>query len=338
MGKSNLLDAIYFLSFSKSFSGAKDNQLILNNESFAMLCGQYIRRGINEEIQAGLRPGVKKTFRRGGKEYKRISEHIGAFPLVMLSPADNALVGEPAEHRRFLDQIISQQNPKYLDALQKYQKNIEQRNRLLKEECEETALFEALEFQLDATGIYIALHRKQCVEKLSELFKPIYREISGDNEQPELKYISAFADAVPGSFAEALAAKRDRDRILGYTGSGIQRDDIEMTLNGLSLRSTASQGQKKTFTSALRIAQYNILRESLGMNPLLLLDDIFDKLDADRVGRMMQLISQSDSFGQVFITDTNRQHFDEIVASLPSSANPSLWDVNNGFFSSLTSI
>jgi len=161
MGKSNLLDALYFLSYTKSFSGLTDVQLIRRGDGFAMLRGQYSRRGLDEELSAALRPGRRKSFRRGGKEYKRLSEHIGAFPLVLLSPADMELTaGAAEERRRFIDQIISQDDPRYLDALQRYSQGIDQRNRLLRDECSDRGLFDAVETQLDIYGTYLTSRRR----------------------------------------------------------------------------------------------------------------------------------------------------------------------------------
>lgn len=333
MGKSNLLDALYFLSFCKSFTGALDPMMVTRGAGFAMLRGRYFRRGLDEEVNAAVQPGRPKSFKRGGKAYKRLTQHIGAFPLVLLSPADMSLVGgEPSERRRFIDQIISQRDAPYLDALVRYNHALEQRNKLLKQECADGSLYDALEAQLEIAGDYIASRRRENIKRLEEIFRPYYRAIAECDEEPGLRYTGT---EYPEGLAEHLRASRSRDAILRYTASGPHRDDIEFTLDTMPLRRSASQGQTKTFTSALRFAQYELLRESLGIRPLLLLDDIFDKLDAGRVRRIMAIVGGSDSFGQIFITDTNRKHLDEIVADIPESHihDPyRLWHVEHGVF------
>lgn len=332
MGKSNLLDALYFLSFCRSFTGAQDALLVRRGDDFASLRGEYFRRGLDEEITAGLRRGSRKTFKRGGKAYQRLAEHIGAFPLVLLSPADMELAGgEPAERRRFIDQIISQSDGRYLDTLIRYNAALEQRNRLLRDENGDDSIFDALEIQLEMAGEYITDRRDKAIRRLSEIFGPYYRAISDGAEDAALEYVHT---AYPQGLAAHLASMRTRDRALHYTASGPHRDDILFTSDGMPVRRTASQGQTKTFTTALRFAQYELLRESLGIRPLLLLDDIFDKLDAGRVSRIMAIVGSSDTFGQIFITDTNRRHLDEIVADIPCDAdNYRLWHVDRGSFS-----
>lgn len=337
MGKSNMLDALYFLSFCKSFSGATDSMLIRRGEDFAMLRGQYLRRDMPEEISAAIQPGRRKTFRRDGKPYQRIADHIGAFPLVLLSPADIYLVsGEPADRRRFIDQIISQRDARYLDTLLRYNAALEQRNKLLKAESADVALFEVLEQQLEFAAEYITARRHENIAGLQTIFTPFYTAIADNGEVAELAYKTADYSAT-GGLAEHLAANRRRDLALGYTASGPHRDDIDFSIDALPVRRSASQGQTKTFTSALRFAQYELLRRALGVKPLLLLDDIFDKLDARRVSRIMQIVGTTPGFGQIFITDTNRRHLDDIVADIPDTSDPGrLWHVENGNFSPIS--
>ena len=337
MGKSNLLDALYFLSFCKSFTGAADGMLIRRGEEFAMLRGDYNRRGMPEEISAALQNGRRKTFKRGGKPYGRLAEHIGAFPLVLLSPADMALVsGEPSERRRFIDQIISQRDGRYLDALMRYNAALEQRNKLLKSESADGSLYEVLEMQLEMNAGYIAAQREANIARLQDIFAPYYDAIAANGETAQLLYKGTdYSDR--GGLAAHLGANRRRDLALGYTASGPHRDDIEFAIDGLPVRRCASQGQTKTFTSALRFAQYGLLSESLGLRPLLLLDDIFDKLDAGRVSRIMAIVGANDTFGQIFITDTNRRHLDDIVADIPSGDAPGrLWHVEDGTFTPIS--
>jgi len=331
MGKSNLLDALYFLSYCKSFTGANDGLMVRRGEDYASLRGNYFRRGLDEEISAGLRPGSRKVFKRSGKAYQSLAEHIGAFPLVLLSPADIELTtGDSSERRRFIDRIISQSDSRYLDSLIRYNSALEQRNRLLRDESSDDGLYEALELQLEMSGLYIALRRDAVIAQLRDIFKRYYSKISDSAELADFEYSHT-------DYAEGLAAhlrhNRRRDLALKHTSSGPHRDDIVFTSDGMPLRRTASQGQTKTFTTALRFAQYELLREALGVKPLLLLDDIFDKLDAGRVRRIMDIVGASGSFGQIFITDTNRKHLDEIVADIPEAAeNYRLWHVERGVF------
>ena len=338
MGKSNLLDALYYLSFCKSFSGQSDAQLIRRGESFAMLRGRYRRRGQSEEVSASLREGMKKSFRLGGKEYSRLGEHIGRFPLVMLSPADMAMVsGGAEERRRFIDQIISQKDARYLDSLIRYNGLLAQRNRMLKDGASDATLLEVTEMQMDAAADYLTRRRAESVERLETLFQHYYRAMAGsEGETVGLRYRSQLVgeDGAVEPLAGVLDRTRRRDELLRFTGAGPHRDDIEMELDGMGVRRSASQGQTKTFTCALRFAQYELLREATGVSPLLLLDDIFDKLDAGRVERMMALVGGSEVFGQIFITDTNRRHLDDIIADIPDAAHR-LWDVSGGEFTLL---
>lgn len=333
MGKSNLLDAVYYLGNCRSFTGATDPMLVHRGAQFATLRAIYERRGLDEELQVAIRPGQRKIFRRNGKAYQRIAEHLGAFPAVLLSPADMELTGgEPSERRRFIDQIISQREGRYFEALLRYNGALEQRNRLLRDEVADDGLYEALEAQLEVAGEYIIARRKANIAELEAIFRPYYQSIADGNEEAGLEYVTA---DYPDGLAAHLAKLRNRDRALHYTASGPHRDDIAMTVDAMPVRRTASQGQSKTFTTALRFAQYELLRESLGIKPLLLLDDIFDKLDAGRVERIISLVGSSDTFGQIFITDTNRRHLDETVASLGASGDYRLWQVEHGTFSQI---
>lgn len=341
MGKSNLLDALYTLSFCKSFSGMTDAMLVRKGEGFAMIRGLYLRRELDEELTMGIQPPRRKILRRGGKEYGRLSEHIGAFPLVLLSPADNALVDVGAEERRrFLDQIVSQDDSGYLEALGRYNGALRQRNAMLREGGADPSLFAAVELQLDRAGSYLTKGRRRIVGELLPLFEKYYHAIAATDEGVTMTYRSAVLDTGL-TLSDLFERERRRDEILRHTTVGPHRDDLELTVGGLPARRGASQGQIKTITTAMRLAQYELLHRSLGLRPLLLLDDIFDKLDSGRVGRIMSLLVDEDGpFGQIFITDTNRQHLDEIVAGLPART-PSggeafrLWSVADGVFTPL---
>lgn len=333
MGKSNLLDAVHFLSFCKSFTGAPDPMLITKDEDFAMVQGRYTRREAKEELSAALRRGKAKSFKRSGKEYRRLSEHIGKFPLVLSSPADMELVaGAPEERRRFLDILISQTDAPYLDALIRYNRALEQRNRLLRDQVSDPNLYLAVETMLEGSARVIARARGANLARLGEIFRQYYAAICGDGETPELTYVSHLADPSV-SLSALFDERRARDAALRYTSAGVHRDDVEMLLDGLPVRQAASQGQQKSFAVALRLAQYDFLRQATGMSPLLLLDDIFDKLDAARVGSIMEIVSRP-GFGQIFITDTNRKHLDEVVEAA-SSAPYALWSVSHGSFTQI---
>lgn len=336
MGKSNLLDALYFLSLCRSFTGANDSLLVRRGAEYASVKANYLRRDLDEEVTAALRPGHKKVLKRGGKAYKRLAEHLGLFPSVLLSPADMELAaGEPAERRRFIDQIIAQGDTSYFDALVRYNSLLDQRNKLLKEEIEDDALFEVLEAQLEIAAEKIVRARIDNIRRLQEIFTPYYRAISGNDEDARIEYVHSDYSA-SGGLAAHMAATRLRDRALKHTASGPHRDDIAFSIDGMPVRRSASQGQTKTFTTALRFSQYELLREALGIRPLLLLDDIFDKLDAGRVERIIALVGQSGSFGQIFITDTNRRHLDETIAAIGKGGDYGIWQVEHGNFSPIT--
>lgn len=327
MGKSNLLDAVYCMSFCKSFSGVADAMLINRDEDFCMVAAEYMRHGKDESLQLGMHRGRRKSFRRGGKEYQKLSDHIGKFPLVLVSPADMSLIdGTGEERRRFMDMVVSQTDARYLDMLIRYNHALEQRNRLLRDGATDAHLFEAVEMAMEMAAEYLCNVRGKWVERLGGIFRKYYSEIGAGNEIPELTYRSHLADG-DVSLKSVLDQRRQRDTILKYTSAGPHRDDIEMTLSGMPVRRTASQGQAKTYTIALRFAQYEFLREAAGVTPLLLLDDIFDKLDAGRVTRIIDMVGGA-TFGQIFITDTNRKHLDEILSHCGDSF--ALWSVRDG--------
>ena len=318
MGKSNLLDSVYYLSFCKSFTGQTDLQLVRRGEPLMTLRAEYLRRGINEELTVGVQPGKRKTFKRGGKEYDRLSTHIGAFPLVMASPADSELInGTGEERRRFADLVISQADPVYLDHLIRYARALQQRNKLLRDHIVDPSLYLSVELSMERSALYITAARSKWVGQLNEILLPRYNEIASDGEVPSITYRSHLA--AEGDFTKMLDSARRHDEFVGYTSVGPHRDDIELNLNDMPARRVASQGQCKTYTLALRLAQYRFLEEASGMKPLLLLDDVFDRLDARRVERLVEVVS-GNGFGQIFITDTNRDHLDTIIARVESAA------------------
>jgi len=332
MGKSNLLDAIYYMSFCKSFSGVTDAMLMRRGEEFCMVQAQYERRGIDEEVSMGMAKGRRKSLKRKGKEYAKLSEHIGKFPLVMVSPQDIDLIrGTSEERRRLMDMVISQSDHVYLDHLIRYNRALEQRNKLLRDGVVDHSLYLAMEMSMTFSSRYITQARREWVEELTVMFDRYYNAIAGDGERVSLSY-STVLDGEK-SLDVLLDEARRHDEIVKHTSVGPHRDDLEMLLSGMPLRRTGSQGQCKTFTIAIRLAQYDFLHKATGMKPLLLLDDIFDKLDASRVERIMEVVTQS-SFGQIFITDTNRTHLDEIMSR--TGGDYRIWEVADGLFIPLT--
>ena len=311
-GKTNVLDAIYYLSMCRSFASTGDNSAVIRHgEPYMMLQGNYTRLDTPLDISIALQQGKRKVVRRDGKEYQRLSQHIGLLPVVMVSPMDWDLVrGSGEERRRFMDLIISQNDSEYLDALIRYNKAVEQRNAMIKKEMRDPLLYETVEQVMAQQAKLVHERRQQWVEQFLPIFMHYYNAVAGDGETVSLHYKSHLND---GSMLEHLAATRERDLIIGHTTRGIHRDDIELMLDGYPMRRTGSQGQCKTYTIALRFAQFDFLKANNPTVPILLLDDIFDKLDASRVERIVDVVS-SDRFGQIFITDTNRTHLDEIVA------------------------
>ncbi|MCM1484538.1 MAG: DNA replication and repair protein RecF [Muribaculaceae bacterium] len=331
MGKSNLLDAIYYLSFTKSFTGMTDAMVIRRGEEFATARASYLRRGEPLDITLGLVPGRRKSLRRGGKEYRRLSEHIGTIPLVMAAPQDIDLIrGSGEERRRWMDMVISQSDARYLDALLRYNTALEQRNRLLRDHCVDAALYAAVEMQMDLTAGYIHSRRRRWTASVASLISSRYAEIAGPGaESPGIAYQSALSDTSDGSLIPLLDSARRHDEAVRHTTVGPHRDDLILTLDAMPMKRAASQGQCKTLATALRMAQYEFLHRATGLRPLLLLDDIFDKLDAGRVERIMRLVTRPE-FGQIFITDTNRRHLDDIVAL--TSGSFKFWTVTDGTF------
>ncbi len=327
MGKTNLLDAIYYLSFTKSFVHLSEQFAVRNGADYMMLKGEYLRRDEAEEISCGYRPGKRKVIKRNGKEYKRISMHIGLLPAVMVSPLDWELIrGGSEERRRLIDQIISQSSPQYLEALIRYNKYLEQRNSMLKKGFRDNLLFESIEIPLSETAQFIHNKRKVWLEEFTPIFNEYYNKISGGEEHVQLQLVSQLSQC---TMQQLLDANREKDAILGYTNAGVHRDDIELLLNGISMRKVGSQGQCKTYTIALRLAQYELTKRNCNdIKPLLLLDDIFDKLDGARVANIISVVSM-DKFGQIFITDTDRTYIDQTIRKV-GSKNFKLFSVDNG--------
>ena len=312
MGKTNLLDAIYYLSFCKSHLNTPDSRIIRQGDELCVLQGFYDYNGKEEEIFCAIRSGQKKQFKRNKKEYERLSEHIGLLPLVMISPADAALIhGGSEERRRFVDMIISQYDKLYLNALIQYNKVLMQRNVLLRHQQQDASVYDALEVQMVKYGRYIFEKRVALVDRLIPVFNEYHQMICNSDEKVGINYISQLARS---DFSQELIKARQKDLLFGYSSVGIHKDDIELTLDDQLIRRIGSQGQNKTCLLALKLAQFAYIASKGVTKPILLLDDIFDKLDANRVEKIINLVS-SDHFGQIFITDTNRNYLDRILES-----------------------
>ena len=365
-GKTNVLDAIYLLSFTKSAYTSQDSLNITHGEDMAMVQGVYITspqpspqgRELSEQsqfsslegrsggvttISCGLRRGVKKQFRKDKKDYQRLIDHIGLLPLVMISPSDQQLIDEGSdERRRFMDVVIGQRNRKFLDCLATYNALLKQRNALLKQlqtppqpspqgrEVSED-LLEVLEWQMVEPAEYIFRARTEFFKEFEPYFQEVYKRIATspdlpqgeEKEIPQLRYVSQLQDR---DLREAYVRTRQRDLILGWTSQGPHKDDLDMRLGEWPLKQVGSQGQQRTFVLALKLAQALYLGNSTGEAPILLLDDIFDRLDSERVERIVAMV-QGEEFGQIFITDTDRQHLTEIIQPGPEAK---IFHVENG--------
>ena len=338
-GKTNLLDAIYYLSFCHSMFSNIDSLLMKHDTDFFMIQGEYLHDdGETEDVvYAGMKRGVKKTFKRNNKNYKRLSEHIGIVPLIIVSPDDASLIlGGSEERRRLLDIVISQYDNNYINSLNRYNKALQQRNALLKMEDVEPdpTLLSLWEEEMAHEGEYIYQQRNRFVESFMPVFNRVYQSISDGKEEVTLRYVS---HCQRGPLLEVIQRDRHKDIAVGHSLHGIHRDDIEMLIDGYPMKREGSQGQNKTYVISLKLAQFDFLcnhnldnnRNHNANTPLLLLDDIFDKLDAHRVQRIVQLVS-SNSYGQIFITDTNRDHLDQILSQ--SDAEYKIFHVEGGAF------
>ena len=327
MGKTNLLDAIYFLSFCKSANKTPDSMAVTHGQDFFVIDGNYVNeKGDTERIYCGMKKGQRKHFKRNGKEYKKLAEHIGLIPIIMVSPADTLLIeGGGEERRRLMDMVIAQYDRAYINALNNYGKALQQRNAMLKEENPDIALLEIWEQQMAVEGERIYNSRMHFVERLVPVFQRVYGAISGDREQVDIKYVS---HCQRGNLIDVIQRDRHKDLAVGFSLHGIHRDELEFSIAGYPMKREGSQGQNKTFAIALKLAQFDFLCSTNSQTtPILLLDDIFDKLDSERVEQIVKMVS-GDEYGQIFITDTNREHLDKILSH--SSSEYQLFYVDNG--------
>jgi len=317
VGKTNLFDAIYYLAFCKSYFNSLDSANIKHFADFFMIQGEFEIDGQTERIQCNLKKDQKKRTRRNDKEYQRLADHIGLIPLVMVSPADSSLISEGSEERRrYMNGVIAQYDRQYLDDVMRYNKALAQRNRLLKEFArlnyfDEDSLL-IWDDQMSFLGERIYLQRKDFISRLLPIFQFYYDYISNGHEQVELKY---HTQAGERPLADLMREARAHDRQLQFSTIGIHRDDLTLELSGFPMKQQGSQGQQKTYLVALKMAQYDFLKKISAVRPMILLDDVFDKLDANRVTQIIKLVSD-DHFGQIFITDTNLQHLQSILSGL----------------------
>lgn len=319
-GKTNLLDAIHYLSLCKGFTNPIDTQNILFGEEMFMIQGRYQINGQEDELYCGLKRNHRKVFKRNKKEYDRLSDHIGLFPLVLLSPADTQLIlGGSDDRRKFLDGVISQYNKEYLHKLISYNKALLQRNTLLKQFAEkryfDATSLEVWDEQLVANGTYVFVERQRFFGEFLEVFRKHYAFLSNGNETVDIEYQSSLSEGQ--DFMHLLRDSQEKDRQAQYSTAGIHKDDLSFLIHGWPAKKFGSQGQQKSFIIALKLAQFSFTRNIKGYHPILLFDDIFDKLDELRVQQLMQMVSEQ-HFGQVFVTDTHTDRIESLFAGIPS--------------------
>ncbi len=320
IGKTNVLDAVYHLTFGKSYFNPVSTQNIRHNEDFFMIDGEFQKKEREEKIVCSLKRGTKKIIKRNGKAYDRLSEHIGLLPLVIISPADRDLILEGSDTRRkFIDGVISQSDKKYLQDLIKYHKVLAQRNSLLKYfAANRTFDKDALSVyntQLEDYGTDIFNKRVAFLEAFIPIFKEQYIAISGGNEEVSLVYESKLLHE---GLLSLLENSVEKDRALQYTSAGIHKDDLGFEIAGHPIKKFGSQGQQKSFLIALKFAQFHFIKEESKTTPILLLDDIFDKLDEHRVGHIVALVD-NENFGQIFISDTHAERTENVVKQIHQS-------------------
>ncbi|GLB52306.1 DNA replication and repair protein RecF [Neptunitalea chrysea] len=314
VGKTTILDAVHYLAFGKSYFNPIASQNIKHGEDFFVVDGTFEKKGNEERIVCSLKKGQKKSIKRNGKVYDKLSNHLGLIPLVMISPSDRDLIIEGSETRRkFMDNVISQSNKKYLQNLISYNKVLTQRNALLKyfalNNTFDGTTLEVYNEQLCAFGNDIYQERVAFLDAFIPIFKNRYALISGNSEQIDLSYDSQLNEQ---TLSELLVANLAKDRVLQYTSVGLHKDDLKFEIDGYPIKKFGSQGQQKSFLIALKLAQFDFIKNISHVKPILLLDDIFDKLDESRVTHLVQLVND-DTFGQIFISDTHSERTEEVV-------------------------
>ena len=334
-GKTNFLDTIFYLTNTRSNFGHIDTQNIKHKEDFFFIEGKFSKKDSLHTINASFSQKKGKTIKLDNNKHKKLSNHFGLFPVVMITPYDVDLIMNGSEIRRnFIDSIISQSDREYLSSLINYKKILVQRNALLKKFAEnrffDKEMLEIWDYKLSKFTPYIFTKRKQFLNEFINIFDDYYKKISRTNELVNIEYKSDLHD---NSIELILQTNLQKDIALQRTSGGIHRDDLIFTINNFQLKKTASQGQQKTFVTALKFAQTNFIKKHTGYKPILLLDDIFDKLDADRVQNVVNLVSDS-HFGQIFITHTDREKLEKILE--PAKVSFSIIEVKNGDFELIT--
>lgn len=327
-GKTNLLDAIHYLSMGKSVFNLSDSQCTEHQQEGFLIDGNYLTAdGHTERILCSYKKGAPKKLCRNGKEYDKLSEYIGLIPLVIVTPSDTSLINESGEERRkYVNSFISQLDRKYLSTLVRYNQLLAERNKLLKTQHSDNfmEIMEVIDLQMVRMGTEIHARRAQLTTELAPRVAHYYATLSEDREKVELQYKSELTER---PFDEILRDSLLRDRVNMYTTCGIHRDDLRMTIGGYPLRKYGSQGQQKSFLTALKLAQYDIVADQHPTRPILLLDDIFDKLDTQRVEKLIGIIADA-RFGQIFITDCNKVRLEHILRG--SACKYNLFDVTEG--------
>ena len=309
-GKTNVLDAIYYLSMTKSALTMTDGQSVMHGEDFFVLDGSYVAEDERvESVNCSFTKRAGKVLKRNGKEYERMSDHVGNFPVVMVSPQDTELITDAAEERRrYLNAFISQLDRQYMVSLMRYNAVLAERNKFLKCSSDEQML-QIYDMQLSEHGTRVYERRREIIEQMQPLVEEYYKVLSGDREQIEIRFRSELEEL---PLRDILIRSRERDIVNQFTTSGIHRDDVVFKICGYPLRKYGSQGQQKSFLIALKLAQYRLIAEATGEKPILLLDDLFDKLDVGRVAKLLEVVS-SDDFGQICITDCNKLRLNELL-------------------------
>ncbi len=317
VGKTNILDAIHYLSLTKSYFVNVDSVNIRHGEDFFIVRGIFNNNGKSEEVYCGLQKGKRKMFRRDGKEYTKISDHIGRYPVVMISPADSGIITDGSEERRkFMNNVISQFNRSYLNDIISYNKALKQRNRLLKDYSAgggfDRQMLGIWERQMLKPSDTIYQSRKDFVDEIIPVFQQYYDHISEEREKVKLQYRSQLLKM---PLKELFEHNIEKDRIMRYTTSGIHRDDLLLGMNDYPVKDIGSQGQQKSYMVALKLAKFEYIRNKGGIKPILLMDDIFDKFDEKRVSQIIELVSEN-RFGQIFITDTHKDRMQSVLSDI----------------------
>ena len=327
-GKTNLLDAIYYLSMTKSAFASSDKFNFRHGTDEFSIAGTYrMENGLSSRFALKMSSKGEKKVKRDDKPYGKVSEHVGVLPIVMVSPSDISMVSESGEERRrFVNAVLSQMDREYMAAMQQYNRLLLQRNKMLKEQGPDRSLLEVVDMRMSMLAEPIFQARKRFVEDLKPIVAEYYKAVSGDSEQVDIEYESELFKA---PLDQLLEASFDKDRILKYTTAGIQRDDFAFRMNGHPIRRYGSQGQQKSFLVSLKFAQYEIMKKNYGFAPILLLDDVFDKLDMGRISNLLQMVASND-FGQIFITDSNKVRMSGIVDKL--TQDRAYYDTVSGSF------